>query len=81
MKIEDYEKQLQSSVNAVFWNKLADTITETLNETKESEKFEKVKERVRLVIDSYLKTYNEEELKDEEERLAFVRLGDIVKNY
>jgi hypothetical protein len=81
MKIEDYEKQLQSNVNVTFWNRLADTITETLDETKESEEFEKVKERVGLLIESYLKTYSEEEFKDEEERLAFIRLRDIIKNY
>ena len=27
MKIEDYEEQINSSVNVVFWNRLADTIT------------------------------------------------------
>lgn len=81
MKIEDYEKQLQSNVNVTFWNRLADTITETLDETKESEEFERVKERVGLLIESYLKTYSEDEFKDEDERLAFIRLRDIVKNY
>ena len=81
MKIEDYEEQIQSSVNVVFWNKLADTITETLDEAKGSEKFETVKERVNLLIDSYLKGYNEAEFKSESEREAFVRLRDIVKKY
>lgn len=81
MKIEDYEEQINSSVNVVFWNKLADTITETLNEAKESEKFETVKERVGLLIDSYLKGYDEAEFKSESEREAFVRLRDITKKY
>ena len=81
MRIEDFEDQIQSSVNVIFWNRMADTITETLDETKESEEFEKVKERVGLLIESYLKTYSEEEFKDEEERLAFIRLRDIIKNY
>ena len=82
MKIEDYEEQINSSVNVVFWSRLADTITKTLDEAKESEKFEIVKERVNLLIDSYLKGYNEAEFKSESEREAFIRLRDIiVKNY
>lgn len=81
MKIEDYEEQINSSVNVVFWNKLADTITETLDGARDSEKFEIVKERVGLLIDSYLKDYNEEEFKSESERESFVRLRDIIKNY
>ena len=81
MKIEDYEEQINSSVNVVFWNKLADTITETLDGARESEWFEIVKERVGLLIDSYLKGYNEEEFKSESEREAFIRLRDIIKNY
>lgn len=63
------------------WNRMADTITETLDEVKESEEFETVKERVNLLIESYLKTYSEEGFKDEDERAAFVRLRDITKKY
>ena len=81
MKIEDYEEQINSSVNVVFWNRLADTITETLDGARESEEFETIKERVDLLIDSCLKDYNEEEFKDEDERLAFIRLRDITKKY
>lgn len=81
MKIEDYEEQINSSVNVVFWNKLADTITETLDGARDSEKFEIVKERVNLLIDSCLKGYNEVEFKSESEREAFNRLRDVVKNY
>jgi hypothetical protein len=81
MRIEDFEDQIQSSVNVIFWNRMADTITETLDEAKESEEFETVKERVSLLIESCLKTYGEEEFKDEDERAAFVRLRDITKKY
>lgn len=81
MRIEDFEDQIQSSVNVIFWNRMADTITETLDEAKESEEFETVKERVSLLIESYLKTYSGEEFKDEDERAAFVRLRDITKKY
>ena len=66
MKIEDYEEQINSSVNVVFWNRLADTITETLDGARDSEEFETIKERVGLLIDSCLKDYNEEEFKDED---------------
>lgn len=43
MKIEDYEEQINSSVNVVFWNRLADTIIETLDGARESEEFETIK--------------------------------------
>ena len=81
MKIEDYEEQINSRVNVVFWNRLADTITETLDGARESEEFETIKERVGLLIDSYLKGYDEAEFKSESEREAFVRLRDITKKY
>lgn len=34
MKIEDYEDQIQSSVNVVFWNRMADSVTKILNKAK-----------------------------------------------
>jgi hypothetical protein len=81
MKIEDYEEQINSSVNVVFWNRLADTITETLDGARESEEFETIKERGSKFIEVLLADYKEEDIKNEKEREAFIRLRDITKKY
>ena len=78
MRIEDFEDQIQSSVNVIFWNRIADSIAETLNKAKEDGKLEEIKEKLTLLIDGCLEGYDEENLKDNE-REAFVRLRDVVK--
>jgi hypothetical protein len=80
MKIEDYEDQIQSSVNVVFWNRMADSVTEILNKAKGDGKLEEVKHRLNLLVDGCLEGYKEEDFKDEEERAAFVRFRDVIKN-
>lgn len=79
--IDKLIKESKSKINIRNWNEWSDTITETLDGARESEEFETIKERVGLLIDSCLKDYNEEEFKDEDERLAFIRLRDIAKKY
>lgn len=80
MKIEDYEDQIQSSVNVVFWNRMADSVTKILNKAKGDGKLEEVKHRLNLLVDGCLEDYSENGITDKEEREAFVRFRDAIKN-
>lgn len=79
MKIEDYEDQIQSSVNVIFWNRMADSLTKILNEAKGKE-YDEVKHRLTLLIEGCLEGYSEESITDEEERAALVRLKNVIKD-
>ena len=80
MKIEDYEDQIQSSVNVICWSKMADSIEETLKRARVVGDLEMAKERLGLLVDSCLEGYKEEDFKDKDERAAFVRFRDVIKN-
>ena len=41
---------------------------------------EMAKERLDLLVNSCLEGYREEDFKDEDERAAFVRFRDVIKN-
>lgn len=80
MRIEDFEDQIQSSVNVICWNKMADSIEETLKRAGAVGDLETAKERLSLLVDGCLEGYKEEDFKDEDERAAFVRFRDVIKN-
>lgn len=80
MRIEDYEDQIQSSINVICWSKMADSIEETLKRARVVGDLEMAKERLGLLVDSCLEGYKEGDFKDEDERAAFVRFRDVMKD-
>lgn len=59
---------------------MADSVTEILNKAKDDGKLEEVKHRLNLLVDGCLEGCKEEDFKDEDERAAFVRFRDVIKN-
>lgn len=81
MKTEDYEELVRSTFMTNNWNDYADLFEKILNKAKETGDLELAKERGSKFIEVLLADYKEEDIKNEKEREAFVRLRDIVKKY
>lgn len=81
MTTEEYQEIIRSSFMTNNWNDYADLFERILNKAKETGDIELAKERGSKFIESLLADYKEEDIKNEKEREAFVRLRDIVKKY
>lgn len=81
MTTEEYQDIIRSTFMTNNWNDYADLFEKILNKAKETGDIELAKERGGKFIEVLLADYKEEEFKDEDERLAFIRLRDITKKY
>ena len=81
MTTEEYQEIAKSTFMANNWNDYADLFEKILNKAKETGDIELVKERGSKFIESLLVDYKEEDITNEKEREAFVRLRDVTKKY
>lgn len=81
MTTEEYQEIIRSTFMTNNWNDYADLFEKILDKAKETGDIELVKERGSKFIESLLADYKEEDITNEKEREAFVRLRDITKNY
>jgi len=81
MTTEEYQDMIRSTFMTNNWNDYADLFEKILNKSKETGDIELAKERGGKFIEVLLADYKEEDIKNEKEREAFVRLRDITKKY
>lgn len=81
MTTEEYQDMIRSTFMTNNWNDYADLFEKILKKAKETGDIELTKERGGKFIEVLLADYKEEDIKNEKEREAFVRLRDITKKY
>ena len=81
MTLGEYQEIARSTFMANNWNDYADLFEKILNKARETGDIELAKERGSNFIESLLVDYEEEDITNEKEREAFVRLRDITKKY
>ena len=81
MTTEECQDMIRSTFMTNNWNDYADLFEKILNKAKETGDIELAKERGGKFIETLLADYKEEDITNEKEREAFVRLRDIVKKY